>query len=161
MNMSIFKRLRKKRKALMLFELLLGVLILGTLFGIGIPVYRHQLEKAKVIKAVTDIYTFSTNIYEYYQDHETFPESLADVGRDKNTDPWGKPYQYLKIEGKSKKDIKGKWRKDRSLVPINSDFDLYSMGKDKKSTAPLTAQDSRDDVVRANNGAYIGLASKY
>jgi general secretion pathway protein G len=159
--MSIFKRLRKKRKALMLFELLLGILILGTLFGIGVPLYRNQLEKVKIMKAVTDIHTFSKDIYEYWMNRETFPESLAEVGRAKNTDPWGRPYQYLKIEGKAKKDVKGKWRKDRSLVPINSDFDLYSMGKDKKSKAPLTAKESRDDVVRANNGTFIGLASKY
>jgi len=145
----------------MLFELLLGVLILGTLFGVGVPVYRNQLEKAKIMKAVTDIYTFSHNIYEYYQEHETLPESLVDIGRDKNTDPWGRPYRYLKIEGKKKKEVQKIWRKDRSLVPINSDFDLYSMGKDKKSKAPLTAKDSRDDVVRASNGAYIGLASKF
>jgi hypothetical protein len=26
---------------------------------------------------------------------------------------------------------------------------------------PLTAQASRDDVVRANNGAFIGLAQNY
>lgn len=31
-------------------------------------------------------------------------------------------------------------RKDRFLVPINSDFDLYSMGKDGQSVGPLTAR---------------------
>jgi len=35
------------------------------------------------------------------------------------------------------------------------------MGKDGESTAPLTAKKSRDDVVRAANGAYIGLASRF
>ena len=49
-------------------------------------------------------------------------------------------------------------RKDRFLVPINSDFDLYSMGKDRISQIPLTAKASRDDIIRANDGAYIGLA---
>jgi len=145
----------------MLFELLLAVLILGTLLGMGIPIYTNQLNKVKIIKAVTDIHTFSKDIYEYWMNRETFPESLAEVGRDKNTDPWGRPYQYLKIEGKTKKQVQGKWRKDRFLVPINSDFDLYSMGKDRKSQAPLTAKQSRDDVIRANNGTFIGLASKY
>ena len=52
-------------------------------------------------------------------------------------------------------------RKDRFLVPINTDFDLYSMGRDGQSVAPLTAAKSRDDVVRAANGAYIGLASNF
>jgi general secretion pathway protein G len=54
-----------------------------------------------------------------------------------------------------------KARKDRFLVPINTDFDLYSMGKDGKSVAALTAAASRDDVVRAANGAFIGLASRF
>ncbi len=52
-------------------------------------------------------------------------------------------------------------RKDRFLVPINTDFDLYSMGRDGKSTPPLTAAASRDDIIRANGGAYIGPAKGY
>ena len=46
-------------------------------------------------------------------------------------------------------------------MPINSDFDLYSTGPDGASVAPLTAEPSRDDIVRANDGAFIGLASEY
>jgi general secretion pathway protein G len=46
-------------------------------------------------------------------------------------------------------------------VPINSDFDLYSMGEDGKSSPPLTAKSSRDDIVRANNGAYYGYGRDY
>jgi general secretion pathway protein G len=52
-------------------------------------------------------------------------------------------------------------RKDRFLVPINTFFDLYSMGKDGQSVSPLTAQASRDDVIWANDGAFIGRASDY
>ena len=55
----------------------------------------------------------------------------------------------------------GQARKDRFLVPLNSDYDLYSAGKDGKSRPPLSAQMSQDDIVRANDGAYIGLASQY
>jgi hypothetical protein len=50
---------------------------------------------------------------------------------------------------------------DHSLVPINTDFDLYSMGPDGRNSPPLTAKHSRDDIVRANNGAFIGVASDY
>ena len=56
---------------------------------------------------------------------------------------------------------KGKLRKDKNLVPINSDYDFYSMGSDGKSFPPLTANDSRDDIVRGRNGAYFGPASEY
>jgi general secretion pathway protein G len=38
---------------------------------------------------------------------------------------------------------------------------LYSMGKDEKSRPPLTAQMSRDDIVRANDGNFIGMAAEY
>jgi general secretion pathway protein G len=86
---------------------------------------------------------------------------LDEVELTNRIDPWGNPYQYLVILGKKKSEVAGKWRKDRFLVPINSDFDLYSMGKDGKSQPPLTANASHDDIVRANNGEYIGEASKY
>ena len=44
---------------------------------------------------------------------------------------------------------------------MNSDFDLYSVGNDGDSESPLSAKASRDDIVRANNGAFIGLGEDY
>jgi general secretion pathway protein G len=55
----------------------------------------------------------------------------------------------------------GQIRKDRFLVPVNSDYDLYSMGKDGQSQAPFTAKASRDDIVRASDGQYVGLAEDF
>jgi general secretion pathway protein G len=55
----------------------------------------------------------------------------------------------------------GQVRKDKNLVPINADFDLYSMGKDGASVPPLTAQASRDDIVRGSNGRFVGLGSDF
>jgi len=52
-------------------------------------------------------------------------------------------------------------RKDRFLVPINSDYDLYSKGKDGQSNAPLTVPVSHDDIIRAANGAYVGVAANF
>ena len=62
---------------------------------------------------------------------------------------------------KDDKSIKGKPRKDHQMHPINCDYDLYSVGKDGKSEAPLTAKVSQDDIIRANNGGYVGLVSNY
>ena len=45
------------------------------------------------------------------------------------------------------------------MVPINEFFDLYSMGADGKSVSPLTAQASHDDIIRAYDGQYVGIAS--
>ena len=55
----------------------------------------------------------------------------------------------------------GRPRKDRFLHPINSDYDLYSMGKDGESVEPLTARKSQDDVIRANDGSFVGLAAEF
>jgi general secretion pathway protein G len=52
-------------------------------------------------------------------------------------------------------------RKDRFLVPVNSTYDLYSLGKDGKSRRSFTASASHDDIVRANDGGFIGLASNF
>jgi len=35
------------------------------------------------------------------------------------------------------------------------------MGKDGATVAPLTAQKSHDDVIRASDGAYYGLAKNF
>lgn len=52
-------------------------------------------------------------------------------------------------------------RKDRFLVPINSDFDVYSMGKNRDTVAPLNPPKSQDDVIRASDGGYYGLARNF
>ena len=66
-------------------------------------------------------------------------------------------YCIVLIEEKDK----GKPRKDHFLVPVNSDFNLYSMGADGQTQTPFTAARARDDIVRANDGGYVGLASDY
>ncbi len=50
---------------------------------------------------------------------------------------------------------------DRNLNPLNSDFDLYSKGKDNGSHLPITQSISLDDVLRANDGKFIDLAKNY
>ncbi len=88
-----------------------------------------------------------------------YPASLQEIGMDGKLDPWGRPYQYLLIAGT--KDKKGFQRKDKNLVPLNSDYDLYSLGRDGGSSPPITALNSHDDIVRANNGGFVGLATNY
>ena len=164
---SVFFSCRKGdflQKAFTLVELLLVVGIIAALFGIGIPVYLNQLTRAKNTKAISDIYGMSQQIEEFTMETGAYPENLASIGRAKTTDPWGNSYVYVNIDAmeKTKKGKpKGKTRKDRFLVPLNTDYDLYSKGQDGESVEPLTAEASRDDVVRANNGAFIGEARKF
>ena len=46
-------------------------------------------------------------------------------------------------------------------MPINSSFDLYSMGKDGETRPPLDNPRSKDDIVRAKDGGFIGLAERF
>ncbi len=61
------------------------------------------------------------------------------------------------LEAVSEKPI----RKNGALFPLNSDFDLYSLGLDGLTSPKITAPPSLDDVIRANNGRFFGLANKY
>jgi general secretion pathway protein G len=96
--------------------------------------------------------------YRADRNNMSLPDSLTDINYANYLDPYGNPYQYLNIQTSKGKR---KCRKDKFVVPINTDYDLYSMGKDGQSQSPLTAKDSRDDIIRANDGAYIGPAYGY
>jgi general secretion pathway protein G len=134
------------------------IAIIGTLAAIAVPTYSAYVDKARRIRAIADIKVISTAIDAHKMEHNVYPVSLNVVGYGNQLDPWGRPYQYLNIETAKGK---GHMRKDHFLVPINSDYDLYSMGPDGRSVAPLTARHSRDDIIRANNGGYVGLAEHY
>lgn len=149
------------QRAFTLIELLVVMAIIGILAVVAVPVYSDYIDRVRVVQAVSDIGAIATSLITYQISTGKFPASLVEVGAQNYLDPWKNPYQYLNLSDPSDKSSKGKARKDHSLVPINSDFDLYSMGKDGKSVSPLTAKASRDDIVRANNGRYIGLASQY
>lgn len=141
-----------------IIELLLVLTLLGVLIGIALPTYRAYRERVRVANAVADLAGISTRVQHYWEDARAYPDSLAQLGLDGMRDPWGNPYQYRNLQTMNSL---GFARKNRSLVPVNTDFDLYSMGPDGRSVSPLTAAVSQDDIIRANDGRYIGRASDY
>jgi general secretion pathway protein G len=147
-----------REAGLTLIELVIGLAIVGTLATMARTRYLTVIERARVVRVIADLKNISTLIRDYQGATERFPDSLADVDMAGLLDPWGNPYQYLDLTGGAPP---GKARKDKWLVPINSTFDLYSMGPDGKSQPPLTAKASRDDIIRANDGGYLGRASGY
>ena len=136
--------------------------IISTLAGIAVPLYLDATERARTIKAVADIRVLEGELGVFEINNGWLPANLGEIGRGTLRDPWDNGYEYLNYStlDKGGKD-KERMRKDRFLKPLNSTYDLYSKGKDGESKASLSARESRDDVVRANDGAYIGLASAY
>lgn len=150
--------LLRRPRGFTLLELLIGLAILAVLATIALPAYSDYVERARVHQAIIDIRTLSALIGKYEDDHRDVPSSLAPIGAAGKLDPWGRPYVYLKLGGPGTASLA---RKNKNLVPINSAFDLYSPGRDGNSKPPLTAKPSHDDVVLANDGGFVGLASDY
>ena len=149
---------KNTESGLTLLELMVAIAIIGILAAIATPNYLSYLQRARYTVAVSDIRNISQAADEFAIKSGRYPDDLAEIGMANLMDPWGNPYQYLNVANEKGK---GKLRKDRSLVPVNSDYDLYSMGADGKSVPPFTAKDSLDDIVRANNGSYLGYAVDY
>jgi general secretion pathway protein G len=143
-----------------LVELIVALTIMSLLAAVAVPMYGQHIERAKVAKAIGDIRGLHVAIDTYrLRNRDLVPSTLAELNIDIPDDPWGRPYQFLNIiDGNPKTSL---LRKDGALNPINTDYDLYSLGADGESQPPLSAGKSQDDIVRANNGAFVGLGSDY
>lgn len=148
------------RPGFTIVELILAIAIISILSAIALPAYSSYREKARLARCIAEIRTIELEIRNYYATNSRYPDDLTGLGHPPLNDPWGNPYQYLNIADGTTKG-KGNFRKDRFLVPLNTDYDLYSMGPDGQSQPPLTSKVSRDDIVRANNGQYVGVAEEY
>lgn len=150
-----------RQAAYTLIELLIMLAVLGALAAIALPSYQAYIERAKRSQAVADISELSMAIERFHTHNGTFPASLAALGGSLPVnDPWGNPYQYLGIEVVPPPNT-GAVRRDKNLNPLNSDYDLYSKGPDGQTQQQLTASNARDDIVRAGNGSFIGVASEH
>ena len=148
----------KPARGFTLVEILIVLAIAGFAIAIVVPGVSRYIERSRVLESVVDIGTMSTKIKQYEASTGALPATLADVGYGGKTDPWGNAYEYINLVTASGN---GQARKDKKLAPLNSDFDLYSIGGDKETSSQLSNAKSRDDVVRARNGGFIGLAADF
>lgn len=52
-------------------------------------------------------------------------------------------------------------RRDKYMFPLNTDYDLFSLGPDGRTAASLSHAMALDDVIRANDGGFFGVAADY
>jgi len=151
-------------KAFTVIELILSLVILAAVSTLAVIVFAGVMDRVRNNQAITDIRLIENYIVRFQNQEGGLPDSLAETEAGTIRDPWDRPYQYTNLAD-APKNASGKpmvdHRKDRFLNPINTDYDLYSSGKDGESRAPLTAKHSRDDIVRAGNGSFVGLAEEY
>lgn len=143
------------RKGFSLIELMLVVCIVGIVSGIAIPAYTNHRDKLDAATAAADITNISLMIEKFYSENNRYPVSLGEIGMDGLKDPWDREYQYLSMANDPKNN---NCRKYGPVHPLNTDYDLFSAGKDGRSTKTIQSALSHDDIIRAYNGSYIGLA---
>lgn len=148
---------RSGQRGLTLIELLGVLALVAVLAAVALPSYLSYRVKVKISQARADIMTMGALIQAQQQDLGAYPADLTSVKLDAKLDPWGRSYVYYNVDANGR----GGARKDHALNPINSDFDLYSLGPDGRSKSQVTQKDSLDDVIRANNGGFVGLASDF
>jgi general secretion pathway protein G len=150
-------QIRNLQNGFSLVEVIVAIAILSIVSSIGVSMYKDYTFSAEVDRTVNEIRMIDFLIQDYQRTTGRLPPNLAAIGVD-YPDPWGNDYEYLDI---STVNGKGPLRKDHALNPINTDYDLYSMGPDGRSSTPLTSNHGRDDIVRGNNGRYVGTAEGY
>jgi general secretion pathway protein G len=151
---------RGRGRGFTLIEMAMTAAALALLTAIAVPSYARIVQRTKVSQCVTDLSSIALRIRKYTVAHGVAPMSLTDLGMTLPKDPWGQDYQFLNFSSPAP-GVDGMIRKDHNLHPLNTEFDLYSVGADGRSQAPLTSRASKDDIIWARDGAFIGLASDY
>lgn len=136
-----------------LIELLIAVAIIGVLSVISMTSFSAIKSQARNTRAAEEIRVIEKDITAYAIEKGAFPASLADVGRDGLIDPWGNHYEYHPYVAGTMRTFVGE--------PMNLDYDLFSVGADRDYDQSLTETKSRDDIIRVNNGVWVGPVRIY
>jgi len=154
-----------------ILELLIALVIAGILAAFALPGFggatpdcdnpnavQGPLIRSRVAQVTGDLGKIHMAVGRFELSYGRYPADLAEIGMDQMRDPWGNPYRYLTVFGRN--DV-GPVRKDHNLKPVNTGYDIYSMGPDGATATPFTSTSGKDDIVMAGDGDYFGLACQY
>jgi general secretion pathway protein G len=139
-----------------LIQLLSALVIVGILVALALPGFQAYLERARQTRAMGGLGEIELAISEFATANDgQLPVDLTAVGLGGVADPWGNAWVYVNL------NLGGAPRTDQDGEPINTNYDLYSLGPDGSTALSLTASESEDDIVRASNGGFVGVVSDY
>jgi general secretion pathway protein G len=147
-----------RNRGFTLVELVIVLAIAALIIAITAPMLGNYFERSRYVQCVVDLRDMQKIIKQYEFAHGALPDTLADASLGTKVDPWGRPYQYFNLRNSKGNGLA---RKDKKLAPLNSDFDLYSVGPDGLTSTSLANSNSRDDVVRARDGGFLGTAEEF
>ena len=124
--------------------------------GAAVPGVTSRLEQQRIDQAIKDIVRIEASVERYRLAHHALPDSLAQLDQATSVDPWGNTYEYVNF---ATRGLAGQRRYHN--LPVNFDYDLYSRGSDGRTEQMLNAEAARDDIVRARDGEFVGLAAEF
>lgn len=156
-GLKAVKNMNTKQNGYTLIELIIVAAVVAILAGIAYATYPY-IERARIAHAIGDIGEIHIKLNTFDLNNRRYPADLNELGIADQLDPWGNPYQFLVFD-----DVMGEGpkRKDHNMHPVNSDYDIYSMGPNGETATPFTSIPGGDDIVMAGDGTYFGRASDY
>lgn len=135
-----------------LVELIVVAAVLGVLASMALPFYSGYIKSVRNSACVADLRSIDKAILAYVTSNNALPASLNDVGMGSTVDPWQRPFAYKILSNGDPLALE-----DIAFHPLNTDYDLYSTGPDGVSLPATGDPGNTDDIVRSNDGAYVGV----
>jgi general secretion pathway protein G len=134
-----------------LVELIVVMAVLAVLTAMAMPSLKEYIKVTENNACASDLRIIDKAVTAYYIERNVFPVQLSDVGFGSQLDPWKRQYEYKNLSIAGNVPLQ-----DSAGEVLNHDYDLYCKGEDGESFPAFGDPANEDDVVRANDGFYIG-----